>query len=205
MRSNSCVRAGVESAESKGKGPSSMTRLSLSPHPHSPRGPIDRIGAEVQRGREERFVVRYLVEGNIGAVSLPALVSPARTDGLWRQTCFEAFIAPSSGKGYFEFNFSPSTEWAAYRFSAYREGMCDALECPAPTISINKDERAFELTATLDLNWIGASVPWRLGLSAIVVDAKGDKSYWALAHPDGKPDFHHPAGLSAIIEKDLIR
>jgi hypothetical protein len=33
--------------------------------------------------------------------------------------------------------------------------------------------------------------PWHLGLSAIVEDTNGGKSYWALAHPPGKPDFHH--------------
>jgi hypothetical protein len=33
---------------------------------------------------------------------------------------------------------------------------------------------------------------WRLGLSAIIEEASGRRSYWALAHPPGKPDFHHP-------------
>ena len=32
---------------------------------------------------------------------------------------------------------------------------------------------------------------WRLGLSAVIEDTSGRKSYWALAHPPGKPDFHH--------------
>ena len=32
---------------------------------------------------------------------------------------------------------------------------------------------------------------WRLGLSAVIEDTNGHKSYWALAHPPGKPDFHH--------------
>jgi hypothetical protein len=33
--------------------------------------------------------------------------------------------------------------------------------------------------------------PWRLGLSAVIEETSGRKSYWALAHPPGKPDFHH--------------
>jgi hypothetical protein len=28
-------------------------------------------------------------------------------------------------------------------------------------------------------------------LSALIEDQNGGKSYWALAHPPGKPDFHH--------------
>jgi hypothetical protein len=33
----------------------------------------------------------------------------------------------------------------------------------------------------------------RVGVSAILEDRDGTKSYWALAHPPGKPDFHDPA------------
>ena len=33
--------------------------------------------------------------------------------------------------------------------------------------------------------------PLRLGLSAVIEETDGTKSYWALAHPPGKPDFHH--------------
>jgi hypothetical protein len=31
----------------------------------------------------------------------------------------------------------------------------------------------------------------RLGLSALIEDSDGGKSFWALAHPPGAPDFHH--------------
>ena len=31
----------------------------------------------------------------------------------------------------------------------------------------------------------------QLGLSAVIEEVNGRKSYWALAHPVGKPDFHH--------------
>jgi hypothetical protein len=32
---------------------------------------------------------------------------------------------------------------------------------------------------------------WHLGLSAVIEEHNGRKSYWALAHRPGKPDFHH--------------
>ena len=33
-----------------------------------------------------------------------------------------------------------------------------------------------------------------MGLSAIIEETDGTKSYWALAHPPGEePDFHDPA------------
>ncbi len=37
----------------------------------------------------------------------------------------------------------------------------------------------------------------RIGLSAIIEDRDGAKSYWALAHPPGAPDFHHPDCFTA--------
>jgi hypothetical protein len=32
-----------------------------------------------------------------------------------------------------------------------------------------------------------------IGLTAVLEQTDGTKSYWALAHPPGKPDFHDPA------------
>jgi hypothetical protein len=33
---------------------------------------------------------------------------------------------------------------------------------------------------------------WQLNISTIIEEANGRKSYWALAHPPGKADFHNP-------------
>src|SRR3546814_9971873 len=37
-----------------------------------------------------------------------------------------------------------------------------------------------------------AAGPVRVALSAVIEETDGTKSYWALRHPPGKPDFHHP-------------
>ena len=52
-------------------------------------------------------------------------MEPARTDELWRSTCFELFLRFDDDERYVEFNFSPSTRWAAYAFDGYREGMAE--------------------------------------------------------------------------------
>ena len=36
------------------------------------------------------------------------------------------------------------------------------------------------------------SGPRRIGLSTVIEATDGAISYWALAHPSDKPDFHHP-------------
>jgi hypothetical protein len=40
---------------------------------------------------------------------------------------------------------------------------------------------------------------WRLALSTVVEERTGTKSYWALTHPQPKPDFHHPDSFTLKI------
>jgi hypothetical protein len=41
--------------------------------------------------------------------------------------------------------------------------------------------------------------PLFLGLSTVIEDDTGTLSYWALKHPSGKPDFHHPDAFALEI------
>ena len=106
-------------------------------HPDS-RGFADlRIEVEVARPSADNLVLSYIVTGKMSDVRLPPVMTPARADELWQHTCFEAFVRAASGPSYYEFNFAPSTEWAAYRFDSYRSGMrvtadASAGACDAP-------------------------------------------------------------------------
>ena len=148
---------------------------------------------------ESPLQLRYLVDGDIGRLLIPHARPPRRADRLWQHTCFEAFVAVGSGAGYYELNFSPSTEWAVYRFSAYREGMTAVEPMRSPRISTDVDADrlavavAIELEPLLDLR---PDVGLRVALSAVVEDAEHRVSYWSLAHAPGKPDFHHPDGFA---------
>jgi hypothetical protein len=136
----------------------------------------------------------YIVTGKLNEVRMPPVVVTSRSDQLWRHTCFEAFVRASAGASYYEFNFAPSTQWAAYRFSGYRTGMRVASEIGAPAIDVNSNDDCYTLQVALALGRLTElprNAPWRLGLSALIEDTSGCKSYWALAHPPGKPDFHH--------------
>lgn len=108
-------------------------------------------------------------------------------------------MGTSSGAEYYEFNFAPSTQWAAYRFSDYRSGMRAAAEIGGLPIETRSSPDCYTLQATLDLDRLSdlpRNALWRLGLSAVIEDMSGRKSYWALAHPSGKPDFHHADGFA---------
>jgi hypothetical protein len=164
-------------------------RRSLRLHPDSLCAAATRIEVDIARPRPGSLMLSYVVSGEISDLRLPSVVASVRADELWRHTCFEAFVRPSAGPTYYEFNFSPSTQWAAYRFDRYRSGIRVATEIGAPRIEVRSDEATFTLQAALELD--GLSSPLHLGLSTVLEETNGRKSYWALAHPPGKADFHH--------------
>jgi hypothetical protein len=169
-------------------------RHALTRHPDSTCVAATRIDVEVMRPSAGTLVLAYAVYGNIGDLRLPAITAPARSDELWQHTCFEAFLGTAAGAAYYELNFAPSTQWAAYRFGSYRNGVRVATEIGAPRIDLQSASDLYTLRASLKLDGLSAlprDVGWRLGLAAITEDTRGGKSYWALAHPSGKPDFHH--------------
>lgn len=101
------------------------------------------------------------------------------------------------GAAYVEFNLSPSNQWAAYQFDGYRSGLTVAqgVELVELRQGEGVNDGRYGLTAMLDLEdrpGLPLNAPWHLGLSAVIEETNGAKSYWALAHAPGKPDFHHP-------------
>jgi hypothetical protein len=169
-------------------------RQLLSRHPDSNSFAAAEVEVGIARPHADSLLLLYTVTGRMSDIRVPPVVPAARSDGLWRHTCFEAFVRASSGTEYYEFNFAPSTQWAAYRFSGYRNGMCAAAEVSAPSIQVQSKPDCFTLKASLklgDLPSLTRKALWRLGLSALIEDMSGRKSYWALVHPPGKPDFHH--------------
>ena len=176
-------------------------RLNLQRHPDTPSSALDQITAEWSLSGDGTFWVRYHVEGDVARVRLPAEnVHPGRADGLWGNTCFELFLKdPETGR-YCEYNFSPSGNWATYRFSAYREGM-EALPLEkAPEIFLDFSDSHIGLEANFDLpdDWRQRDI--KVGLSAVIEMQNEEKSLWALAHPPGKPDFHHQDCFTLKIE-----
>jgi hypothetical protein len=126
---------------------------------------------------------------------MPLAAVPRRVEGLWQHTCFEAFIRTNASPDYYEFNFSPSGEWAAYSFRGYRDGEPIEDVGLSPEIVVRREADKIELDAVVRLDRLSAIPPGatlQIGLSAVIEDNDGKLSYWALKHPVEKPDFHHP-------------
>jgi hypothetical protein len=158
--------------------------------------PSVHIQAGAARVRADLYL-RYRLTG-IGNLIIPAAGPSSRADGLWRHTCFEAFLRAPSGDAYVEMNLSPSTAWAAYRFSGYRAGMTVA-DGILPEIALGVSPDELELEARVNLSGapdLADCAVWHVGLAAVIEETNGRLSYWALAHPPGKPDFHHRDGFA---------
>lgn len=124
--------------------------------------------------------MRFILDADFERLRIPPRRLPLRRDGLWRHACFEVFVAKRF-PAYEEYNFSPSREWAAYAFSSYRKRGREWIARP----------RWNGRVAT-----VAARGSLKIGLAAVIEEKSGALSYWALRHPPGPPDFHHPRGFA---------
>jgi hypothetical protein len=163
-------------------------------------GPIRAVTAAI-RATPTGCDAEFRLDGRIGAITLPPAATNARTDNLWKTTCFEIFWQPIGAQSYREFNLSPSGQWAAYDFDSFREGMRDApIDAIALACSHSANDGAGELVLKAS---IAAEMPSpaQVALNAIVEHTDGTLQYWALAFPPGPPEFHSEACRQLIIER----
>ena len=172
-----------------------QTLVSLIPHAASPPRLVEAVS--VRLAVQARFLwLNYEVQHRAGLLLGD---KQGRQDRLWSSTCFELFAREPGAAGYIEFNFAPLAAWAAYSFSGRRTGMTSPEGISPPHLVDGRLEdrageidRYYEFAATIPREGILAGSP-HIGLSAVIEETDGTKSYWALAHTNPeKPDFHHP-------------
>jgi hypothetical protein len=162
-------------------------------HSGTPCPAINDFHVQLEWGVEGNLHLRYQLCGDLTRIRIPEPQPPAAFDGLWEHTCFEAFITVEGEPGYREFNFAPSGQYAVYGFDSYRLRSA-WISGYTPKISLSRSIDFYQLQtmisgAVLPVNRAGKSL--QLGLSAVIELLDGNKSYWALHHPSGDPDFHH--------------
>lgn len=156
---------------------------------------VHEIEAHVAWTEAGELAITYILKGDLTCLRIPEPQPPRRADRLWEHTCFEVFVGVKDKTQYCEFNCAPSGEWAVYTFRRYRDGGSLDDEGLAPKITVRSTEDSLELDAIIRLDRVPTIQPrarLRLALSAVVEEENGVLSYWALKHPPGKPDFHHP-------------
>jgi hypothetical protein len=164
-------------------------------HPDTPCPVVVNIKAAIGWERGRALKVVYTLNGVVDRLRIPPWRTPGRIDGLWKHTCFELFVSAQNDAEYYEFNFSPSGEWAVYAFRDYRDAYPTGSDEVEPSIALQREAATLELSALVQthrLPGIAPKIHLVLGLAAVIEDLDGALSYWALKHPPGKPDFHHP-------------
>jgi len=174
-------------------------RALLRTHPDTPGEAVCSVAAGVHLTTGSSLACRYSLQGELARVRVPDARAGQRADGLWKHTCCEAFVAVPGAPGYYEFNFSPALDWAAYRFEDYRAGMTAAPLSQAPGLVVRRTARELELSATVHFAGLApllAARALRVALAVVIEEDSGRHSYWALQHAPGNPDFHHPDGFA---------
>ena len=182
--------------------------IDLRCHPSTRTDAVRAIQVAVRRSSAE-LKLTFRLDGDIPRISISPPSTPRFARDLWQHTCFEAFIAINGQDGqagqsaaYHEFNFAPSGEWAVYAFRAYRDGDPVVDEILHPNIAIRSSPSRLELDAMVPLDRLSAihaRALLRIGLSAVIETSDG-LSYWALRHPNDKPDFHSADGFTLLLE-----
>jgi hypothetical protein len=168
-------------------------QFALVPHPATPPAdPPFKLWASVDHAASFGAVATTNIWFGIGARAsrfvIPQGSGGVRMDGLWQTTCFEAFLRRAGDDAYREWNFAPSGDWAAYDFASYRQPVSPVAVGSPPYIRMEDNFTWWALGATITSD---ADQSWELGLSAVLEEKDGTKSYWALAHPPrDRPDFH---------------
>jgi hypothetical protein len=178
-------------------------KLELQRHPATPAQAVRSIEVLAGWGKGEVLALTFALEGDLALLRIPAPQPPRRADRLWQHTCFEAFLRHKGESAYCEFNFAPAGEWAAYGFRRYREGT-SLMQAWDPCIAVRRTGERLELDAIIRLECLPPGQPRtqvQLALSAVVEDEQGMLSYWALTHPPGRPDFHHPDAFALELER----
>jgi hypothetical protein len=168
---------------------SAPTIATLFSHPAAPCAVPCGIEVTAATTADGGLTLDYRITCPPSELRIPSPLPSGPADGLWQRTCCEAFVA-EVGDGYREFNFSPSGQWAVYRFTGYRERDTTFAPADEPQLSLTPLADGFALRATLPATLLPPDKALQIGLTMVIEAAGGSKTYWALAHCAAQPDFH---------------
>jgi hypothetical protein len=154
--------------------------------------PEIRIAGRISR-EHNLLRVQYSLSGNIEDILFPEVVSQSdRRDNLWKETCFEFFLAIPGQPQYWEFNLSAGRDWNAYHMDAYRRvGFREEQSIQQLQFEVRSDAQCFSVDSVLDLSpIIGSGMHIQAGVTSVIQSRDGHETYWALAHPSRQADFH---------------
>ena len=148
--------------------------------------------------------INYQLQGDhMVEVNFPPLSqTSSRKDNLWEATCFELFVTSPESPRYWEYNLSPSGDWAVFRFTDYRENKANEPSISNIDIDTETDNsKQFILSSALPLPDMLTAPQLCIGISAVIKNHQGETYYYALEHHNHKPDFHDRKSFTIRIKR----
>jgi hypothetical protein len=109
----------------------------LTCHPETGSQAVREIEARAGWTQDNALIFNYVLKADLTRLRIPPPRPPRKANQLWQHTCFEAFISVKGKPDYYELNFAPSGEWAAYSFPLSRWDAADDNE-PHPRITMRR-------------------------------------------------------------------
>lgn len=174
-------------------------------HPAAPCPARHHVAASAHLTAEGTLALCYELRGDVDKLRIPTPQPSGAADGLWQNTCCEAFVAAVDGAEYREFNLSPSGQWAAYRFLAYRERDAGFVPPVAPESAFRRTADGFRFTARIAPQLLPPASVFQIGLTLVLEATDSGKSYWALAHGAAQPDFHLRQSFTLTLARPICQ
>lgn len=121
-----------------------------------------------------------------------------RADGLWKNTCFEAFFGRPNEASYWELNLSPLGKWNLYHFQEYRKPQ-------PPTANFDFEITKLQTTPTQLLCQIKSKLKNKVPISslevslcAVIKTQSNETFYYSNQHGADKADFHRRQNFTII-------
>lgn len=152
---------------------------------------------------ENTLSITYLLSGELDKVMIPPPNQASkRRNHLWKKTCFEFFLrsAQPNSSQYWEFNLSPAGDWNVFSLTGYRQGLQEERAIATLPFKTELSSDKLSLSISVDIAALVGSQDILLGISTVLI-LEQTESFWAIAHPTQKADFHHPDSFALRLPK----
>jgi hypothetical protein len=168
-----------------------IINFALQPFAATSNLPQVEINGRVNR-KGDLLSIDYQLFGDLNAISIaPPTSTPSRQFHLWEATCFEFFIGIPGDANYWEFNLSPSGDWAVFALDDYRQGLRDELAFTSLPFKVDRYPNYITLSLEFDLSeLILAEQDLEMSVTTVIKSSQDELSYWAINHSGKEADFH---------------
>lgn len=150
--------------------------------------------------KNSSLLLTFKISGPMSQLCLPSREAVSGwKEGIWLNSCFSCFVLNQETGQYAEFIFSPSGDWCALSFDAYRRRADTQQTAWKPEIFTFIQAASDKAHMTVKFTLLPQQREKKIfcsGLAAILhLRHHAEPLYWALRHAGEKPDFHHPDSM----------